>query len=132
MLSLYILSDYDQTVLLHAAYTGYLILSISSFLSFHAAPLRMEMFAAQLIWTAFRTTKALLLLLSCSPPFTAGLPCPLPPSDNSPLGFMNKTDSRTHMCMPVCAQEVQTHTGRTGGVEAVLLCRNSVDTTVSE
>lgn len=98
-------------------------------LSFHALLLRMEMFAAQWIWTAFRTIKAL-LLLSCSAPFTAGLPrSPHPSSIWRPSPWISKTDSRTHMCMPGCAQKIQTHTGQTGVLRlrfyAVTLTTNS-------
>lgn len=47
--------------------------------------------------------KSLLLLLPLPPP-------PAPPTDDFPLGFLKK-DSRAHMCMPGCAQKIQTHTG---------------------
>lgn len=67
---------------------------MSPFLSFHAVLLRMGMSAAQWILTAFRTTKAL-LLLPFSFIFSAGLPRPLlnlttPPP---PLGFIKQTDA---------------------------------------
>ena len=45
---------------------------------------------------------------SSSPPFTAGLPHPPPPSDDSPLGFIRQTLAHTCACQRVHGK-IQTH-----------------------
>lgn len=107
--------------------------ALSSFLSCHASPFRMETFAARWISTAFRTTKALpppppraVLFFS----FHYGTATSPQPSDD-PSPQTRKTDSRMHMCMPVCAQKkkICKHTldrlGCRGCAFMLYLCRQT-------